>query len=399
MRIAVVTWCDRIVGGAETYLASVIPALVHAGHEVRVWVERTAEPTRERIAPGELMAARAVDVGAERWLMQLNDWHPAVIYSHGLTRPALEARLPPSIPLVFFAHNYFGTCVSGEKTWKSPSARPCTRRLGAGCLAHYYPHRCGGLSLRTMWRGYRTQSRRLHLLRRATALLTASDHMRREYLRHGFAPAVLKVVPLPVVGLDTPAGRSTDRGDRLIRLVFAGRMDHLKGGHVLIESLPLLGERMQRPVHVIFLGDGPARGTWESSARKIMTASHEWEIVFRGWVDRETRDATFADADLFVMPSLWPEPFGLAGLEAGRFGLPTAAFGVGGIPEWLTDGVNGAVAPLDYAPAASLAHAIGRCLDPGHHGQLRDGAREVAGRYTMDRHLAALLPVLEGAAQ
>ncbi len=260
MRIAVVTWCDRIVGGAET-------------------VERTAEPTRERIAPSELMAARAVDVGALRWIGQLNDWHPAVVYSHGLTDPALEAQLPPSVPLVFFAHNYFGTCVSGEKTWKNPSPRPCTRRLGAACLAHYYPHRCGGLSPRTMWRGYRTQSRRLHLLRRATALLTASRHMRQEYLRHGFAPDLLEVVSLPVVGLDTRAERSGDPGARAVHLIFAGRMNHLKGGHVLIESLPLLAERLQKPVHVTFMGDGPARATWESSARKIMTASQDLEVA------------------------------------------------------------------------------------------------------------------------
>ncbi len=99
------------------------------------------------------------------------------------------------------------------------------------------------------------------------------------------------------------------------------------------------------------------------------------------------------------MPSLWPEPFGLSGLEAGRFGLPTTAFAVGGIPEWLTDGVNGAIASLDGVRATSLAHAIERCLDPNHHAQLRDGAREVAGRYTMERHLAALLPALERAAR
>ena len=54
-----------------------------------------------------------------------------------------------------------------------------------------------------------------------------------------------------------------------------------------------------------------------------------------------------ASADLLVVPSLWPEPFGLVGLEGARSRLPAAAFAVGGIPDWLRSGVNGYLAPGD----------------------------------------------------
>lgn len=42
-----------------------------------------------------------------------------------------------------------------------------------------------------------------------------------------------------------------------------------------------------------------------------------------------------------VVPSIWPEPFGLIGIEAMYFGKPVVAFDVGGISEWLKDRENG----------------------------------------------------------
>jgi glycosyltransferase involved in cell wall biosynthesis len=46
-----------------------------------------------------------------------------------------------------------------------------------------------------------------------------------------------------------------------------------------------------------------------------------------------------------MVPSVWPEPMGLAGIEAMRFGLPVVAFDAGGISDWLTDGENGFLVP------------------------------------------------------
>ena len=51
-----------------------------------------------------------------------------------------------------------------------------------------------------------------------------------------------------------------------------------------------------------------------------------------------------AASDLLVVPSVWPEPFGSVGPAAAQHGIPAAAFAVGGIPQWLHEGVNGHLA-------------------------------------------------------
>jgi glycosyltransferase involved in cell wall biosynthesis len=101
-----------------------------------------------------------------------------------------------------------------------------------------------------------------------------------------------------------------------------------------------------------------------------------------------------------VVPSLWPEPFGLVGLEAARLSVPAVAFDVGGVTEWLKDGVNGFLAPGDPPTAQGLAGAIARCFSaPGQMATLRAGARAVAGANAdFAAHLEVLLQLLESTA-
>ena len=97
------------------------------------------------------------------------------------------------------------------------------------------------------------------------------------------------------------------------------------------------------------------------------------------------------------MPSVWPEPFGLVGLEAAVCGIPAVAFDVGGISSWLSDGVNGRLVSPDGGSEA-LAHAMAAMLgDAVYRERLSQGAREVGARFTSDAHLSALERVLEAA--
>jgi glycosyltransferase involved in cell wall biosynthesis len=84
----------------------------------------------------------------------------------------------------------------------------------------------------------------------------------------------------------------------------------------------------------------------------------------------------------------------LVGPEAGQFGVPVAAFDVGGIHDWLVDGVNGYLASGKPPTSDGLAQAIIKCLrDPTVYARLRRGAIEVSKQFNIKNHLAALLNV------
>ena len=140
-------------------------------------------------------------------------------------------------------------------------------------------------------------------------------------------------------------------------MLFAGRMTSLKGGQVLVSAAAHASRLLGRPVNVIMAGDGPQKGAWRALARSLGVP-----LELTGWLTLDDRARVYARGMIAVMPSLWPEPFGLSGLDAAALGRPTIAFDVGGIREWLTDGVNGLlVAPR--AGAEGLARAIASMLD------------------------------------
>ena len=171
-------------------------------------------------------------------------------------------------------------------------------------------------------------------------------------------------------------------------------MTRLKGGLILLDALPLIATSLKRPLEVTFVGDGPDRTRWEQKAQRAQAANPGLSIEFTGSLNSSHLDQVMIDSDLLVVPSAWPEPFGLVGSEAGLRGVPAVAFAVGGIPEWLRDGVNGRLAPGDPPSAAGLARAIVECVrDPAELLRLGGGARELASRFDLDEHIDALLAI------
>ncbi|MEK6280875.1 MAG: glycosyltransferase family 4 protein [Acidobacteriota bacterium] len=392
MRIAIVSSSRRKFGGIETYLEAVIPALRRSTTEVAFWYENDEPESREQIALDEKTPTWSVSkIGAVRALAGLRAWAPTVVYGHGLLDPKLEAATLEVAPAAFFAHAYYGTCISGSKTWSNPTVRTCTRNFGALCLVHYFPHRCGGLSPLTMFSEYRRQKTRLELLHRYRYVLTGSEHMRAEFANHG-----LNVRHVPLFVPTNGAEPGSPASQLPSRILFLGRMDRLKGGLTLLTSLPRIRQSLGRPLHVTFAGDGPERRLWESEAARMQVSVEDLSFDFPGWVNGDAHETLFAGSDLLVMPSLWPEPFGLVGPQAGLHGVPAVAFAVGGISDWLKDGVNGYLAPGDPPTSQGLAEAIVKCFsDPALHLRLRNGAATIARRFSASEHVSKLMRVFE----
>ncbi len=389
MRILIASASRLVVGGAETYLRDLLPALARRGHEPGLLSEHAGPPGQpglDAALPGMPAWCRG-EVGTEAALSGVQAFRPEVVYSNGLESPDLEEWLAERYPVVRYAHNYRGTCVTETKCHVRPSAAPCARRMGPACLLLNYVRGCGARSPVTLLGLYRVQARRNALLRRSAAVLVGSRHMREELLRAGVAAERPLVLPCPPSGIRAdaePPGARSPTG----RLLFLGRLVRPKGVDLLLRAVPLAGRELPG-LRLSVVGDGPERPRLERLARRLGV-----EALFAGWADGADRLEHLPRADLLVVPSLWPEPFGMVGLEAGCVGLPAAGFAVGGIPDWLSPGVSGELAP-EPASARGFADALVRALrDPAHHHRLRQGAWETARSFTLERHVGHLERVL-----
>jgi glycosyltransferase involved in cell wall biosynthesis len=402
MRILVTNWTRRRVGGTETYLGRVMALIAAKGHEIGWAYELDAPADRVEI-PLPASAVTFALGSADGALQRVRDWKPDVIYAHGMLDAAVEAQLLEIAPAVFFAHAYYGTCISGEKTHKFPVIQPCDREFGAACLALFYTRRCGGLNPVTMLREYARQRERLALLRRYDAVLTHSDHMRREFVRHGAAGGRVVNCSYTVSGADRPVialpPHDAHRSSTAWHLMFVGRMDRLKGGEQLLEALPKVQASLGEPLRLTFAGDGPSRAAWQRQAQRVAGKTPDLHVEFTGWLQHSQLAALLGTVDSVVMPSLWPEPYGLVGPEANRRGVPVVAFATGGIPEWLIEGINGCLAPGDPPTVGGLADAIVRCLRSlATNDALREGAVSMGHAMEDDAHVNSLLEILSDVA-
>ena len=402
MRIVVAHESVETAGGAETYLVSVIQGLRERGHQIALVYHRRSDggsplrqgesPLRRGESPFEMKrtSRSALKIEASMLSVPISaSGGPTSAFHTIWARSQVDRRLLAHWPVVKMLHGYFGTCVSGLKMHAIPSAQVCERTFGPACLALYFPRRCGQLSLGAMVEGYRWASEQRALLARYTAAVVASHHMRDEMTRHGVPERRLHVLPMfSTLRSDAVAG-----GSEPDTVLFAGRMTPLKGGHVLIAAAARASRLMGRPVHVVMAGDGPQKEAWRRLAISLGV-----RLELTGWVSLQDRARVYARGLFVAVPSLWPEPFGLVGLDAASLGRPAIAFDVGGISEWLADGVNGRLVEPG-AGSEGLAQAMVALLnDSAARERMGQCALDVARRMSVATHVERLESILLDAA-
>jgi glycosyltransferase involved in cell wall biosynthesis len=122
------------------------------------------------------------------------------------------------------------------------------------------------------------------------------------------------------------------------------RLWRQKGIHVLLEALARLGTH---DLPVVIAGDGPERTALMSQAAELGLAG----VRFVGSVDHDAIQSLYQQARWIVVPSLWPEVFGLVCVEAFASGRAVVASAIGGLPELITPGVDGWLFPPGDAEA------------------------------------------------
>lgn len=392
MRIVVQTEHRNRIGGVETYVERVLELLVGAGHEILAVFDHDCVGDSDVISVPrgvQIVSVDAEGIGTTR--RRIAEFARSVVFAHSIRSPLLADPNSIGRPVAVMAHDYVGSCIAGLRLNRQPEPRPCDRPFGPGCLASYFPRQCGGRSPLTMIRSYRREVRNRDRFSRVELVIANSTAVAEQLAAGGIDAQVLH----PFVGGEPGSPRHGFRASTELSLLFLGRFVGAKGGDHLLTALPLVAARLGTPIRLTMAGDGAELQSWKQRADGIAAGDPRLTVEFPGWLSNDAVGVVCAASDLLVIPSVWPEPFGLVGLEAARYGLPAAAFAVGGVPEWLTSGVNGHLADGKRCLPEDLADAIVKCLSKaGEFQRLSAGAVARREVFSQAAHLDRLVDLL-----
>lgn len=281
---------------------------------------------------------------------------------HVHNRPLLALYLKrhfPEIPLIFHMHNLYNILGKREKpppeTFIPADAFvACSRfvlekerhRLGAGAASHFVVYNgVDPAAFRPAWE----QPHR------------AKEIRRRYSLTH--EPTVL----------------------------FVGKIRESKGVGVLLRAMERVWRRRPRAVLVLVGGTEFGRGRThrrtpflEKFQEELKRASGR--VILTGFIPPAEVPQAYMLGDVFVAPSQIDEGLPLVTLEASACGLPIISTRMGGIPEFVQDGLNGLLLE-EKADVAELAEKIDQLLtdESLRHRLGRQGRELILEKFTWDR--------------
>ena len=165
-------------------------------------------------------------------------------------------------------------------------------------------------------------------------------------------------------------------GDRPV-LLFAGRIQPLKGADLAVRALAALGD--PRVVLLVVGGPSGIQGEREVAALRALVTELGVADQVR-WMPPQPHDrlsALYRAADVCVVPSR-SESFGLVALEAAACGTPVVAAAVGGLTSIVVDGETGFL--VDSRDPGDFAAPIARLLADPAFAAARGAAAEQRSR-------------------
>jgi glycosyltransferase involved in cell wall biosynthesis len=211
-------------------------------------------------------------------------------------------------------------------------------------------------------------------------IVTISDSQQAQLPPMGCAETIYHGLPRDLLSLNQ------GRGDYL---AFLGRISPEKGPDCAIE----IALRSGMPLKIAAKVDAWDKAYWEDVIRPIVEANREVEFI--GEISEKEKADFLGNAAALLFPITWPEPFGMAMIEAMACGTPVVAFRQGSVPEVVDEGQSGFIV-TDVDGAVNAVNRVGELS--------RAGVRAVfERRFTAERmakdYLAAYRRLMGAAAE
>lgn len=400
MRIALLSnfWYQR--GGLERVMLSDAAGLQERGHEVVPFA--SAHPLNDRAAyagyfptsvdhgslgRGQTVSERASTAvrlfhnrGAVAAFDRLvSDARPEVVHQHGISRQlspsVLERAHQLGIPTVLTLHDYSLRCPAGTL---SRTLAPECRALS--CAGHRYDRAVrfscvhGSRAASAIAATELLVARALRRYERSVDLfLVPSHYVATRMIESGLTADRVRLVPNAI---EASPEEVTAPGSQILAY---GRLVDVKGF-----DLAIAAARAMPAQKFVIAGEGPERGNLEAAAQGLAN------VEFTGLVSMEEIPALIRKSLAVLVPSIWPEPFGMVVLESWREGRAVIVTRRGALPEIVDHGRTGIV--IEPGDALAAASAIQSLVDePESAVRLgANGRREAETAYSMQAHLERL---------
>ncbi|MCZ6596283.1 MAG: glycosyltransferase [Planctomycetota bacterium] len=331
--------------------------------------------------------------------------------SAGLVEVARDAGLPT----VLTCHDYWAICPRVQLI--RPDGVRCPESMGAGCYACVKEKHLTSIPL--LKRMGAAGGAVFEGLMDELGLADYGDlAARADFVQGAYAAADLRISPSrflraklletgrfdPHTFLFSDNGMRTDHVHALekrpdpegrIRFGFVGSLVWYKGGETMVRAMARLPRRSRRGIGrdavLNVHGDfRPDTDEHHAHLARLAKESDADNVRFLGRFDNSRLSEVYAEIDVLIVPSIWYENSPITIHEAYLTGTPVIASGIGGMAEYVRDGVDGL--HFEAGDEAGLAAAMARVLDePGLLEELSrdlpavktiaENAREMEFRY------------------
>lgn len=307
-----------------------------------------------------------------------------IIHVHSLSSPKLIELCLKLAPVVRSMHEPRMIC-PGQGKFLRKSEQICKKPYGLHCFYHAYKEGCCNRHPKRLLKAYNNVNFETKIASvKYAAIFVMSDYILDEALKVGynknkfllnpyFTPTVSKEVIIDCIN------------DKLKSIVYIGRLSRTKGVHYAIKSVVKL---LKQGYKVQF--DIVGAGHDENYFKSLVPQQYSSQFIFHGWQDREATDLILRKAYVVLFPSIYPEAFGISGIEAMMRAKPVVGFNVGGVSTWLKNQETGFL--VEQKNYVEMANKVARLIDDvALYRRLATNSRDIALiEFSEERHMIKL---------
>ncbi len=375
MRVLLANDSSSLSGGAEVMTLRIAEYLRRRGHEVRVFssdVDTGGGPPQADYLCANIRSKFYLNTlhnfsAASRLKEAVNDFRPDLIHVRMFLTQLSPAILPVVARVPSMAHVvwYRAICPTGLKML--PDGSRCTVRRGVACLTN-------GCLKPVDWAARLVQLQLFERRKDAFRLYLANSRaVGVELEKNGLGP-------VRVLWNAVPIRPQRDGLDAEPSLLYVGRLAEGKGLDVLLKAVRGVLDTGVR-VRLDIVGSGPERRNLEQMANSLGLGQ---SVRFHGHLPQRELEENFRGAWAQIVPSVWPEPFGISAAEAMMRGIPVIAARSGGLAEFIQNDRTGIL--VSPGSAEELSTAILRMVgDKPLADRLGQFARQFAIDYLSEK--------------